>query len=382
MKRNDVILRLALKDKRNISADYYQKIEGTNMQDITISNSATYNTEVILSTSSIEVKDQSSKQIENPIDDTSTDSSSDSERHRSIKISDDSETEDNVGNQANFKATPAATSSVSTLYSSLDDTIPDTKKRSRKRVAKPTEWLQNKCKILRNAGSAYVTLKTKVKKDARKIKPPCSERCRLKCKEEFSEIDREAVFKEFWELKNINRQRHFINRHMAPIKRKYRYTTTQKGRQLNHAFYLTKMGCQIQICKTFFMNTIDINNRVIQTVIKKRTFAGSVEEDKRGKHHSHHKLPIADCVKESIRNHVNSIPRIESYYWRQQTAREFIEGRKTIADLHCEDVKECGLNNRPHSNYVKRIGSAVAKSLLHCWLRLRHCIALGLDPNE
>ncbi|CAG4998619.1 unnamed protein product [Parnassius apollo] len=151
------------------------------------------------------------------------------EERRSIKISDDSETEDNVGNQANFEATPAATSSVSTLYSSLDDTIPDTKKRSRKRVAKPTEWLQNKCKILRNEGSAYVTLKTKVKKDARKIKPPCSERCRLKCKEKFSEVDREAVFKEFWELKDINRKRDFNNRHMAPIKRKYRYTTTQKG---------------------------------------------------------------------------------------------------------------------------------------------------------
>ncbi|CAK1581384.1 unnamed protein product [Parnassius mnemosyne] len=429
MKRNDVILRLALKDKRNIPADSFdhQKIGGTNLQesreksdfdiidnlsetgkidfdipqcnlaranqdfianfdlpndlqtqsekyDLTISNSATYNTEVIPSTSSIEVKDQSSKQIEKPIDDSSTDSSSDTEstcssdsssstsnedsddsvkdpdfqikERRSIKISDDSETEDNVGNQA----TPAATSSVSTLYSNLDDTIPDTKKRSRKRVAKPTEWLQNKCKILRNAGSAYVTLKTKVKKDARKIKPPCSERCRLKCKEKFSEVDREAVFKEFWELKDINRQRDFINRHMAPIKRKYRYTTTQKGRQLNHAFYLTKMGCQIQICKTFFMNTIDINNRVIQTVIKKRTSAGFVEEDKRGKHHSHHKLP--ECVKESIRNHINSIPRIESHYLRQQTAREFIEGGKTIADLHREYVEECGLNNRPHSNYV------------------------------
>ena len=81
---------------------------------------------------------------------------------------------------------------------------------------------------------------------------------------------------------------------MAPIKRKYRYATTQKGRQLNNAFYLTKMGCQIQICKTFFMNTIDINNRVIQTVVKKRTSAGSVEEDKRGKHFNHHKLP--NCV--------------------------------------------------------------------------------------
>ncbi|CAG4959319.1 unnamed protein product [Parnassius apollo] len=294
MKLNDVILRLAIKDKRNIPVNYYQKIGGTNLQesreksdfdiidnlsetgkidydipqcnlvranqdfiavpeaeknktrinssknttefetllspsehfksypiekvnfvlpndlqtqcekyDITISNSATYNTEMIPSTSSIEVKDQntSNSTSNEDSDDSVKDPDFQIEERRSIKISDDSETEDNVGSQANFEATPAATSSVSTLYLGLDDTIPDTKKRSRKRVAKPIEWLQNKCKILRNAGSAYVTLKTKVKKDSRKIKPPCSERCRLKCKEKFSEADSEAVLKSSRNLK-------------------------------------------------------------------------------------------------------------------------------------------------------------------------------------
>ncbi|CAG4976630.1 unnamed protein product [Parnassius apollo] len=294
MKRNDVILRLALKDKRNIPANYYQRIGGTNLQESReksnfdiidnlsetgkidfdipqcnlvranqdfmavpeaesekenrtriISNKNTTEFETLLSPSEhfksypiekvnfvlpndlqtqCEKYDTSNSTSNEDSDDSVKDPDFQIEERRSIKISDDSETEDNVGNQANFEATPAATSSVSTLYLSLDDTIPDTKKRCRKRVAKPIEWLQNKCKILRNVGSAYVTLKTKVKKDARKIKPPCSERCRLKCKEKFSEADREAVFKEFWELKDINRQRDFINRHMAPIKRKFYIT--------------------------------------------------------------------------------------------------------------------------------------------------------------
>ncbi|CAG5058572.1 unnamed protein product [Parnassius apollo] len=304
MKRNDVILLLALKDKRNIPADYFQKIGGTNLQesrekldfdiiynlsetgkidfDIPQCNLARANQdfiavpeaesekenktrinssknttefETLLSPSEhfksypiekfifdlpndlqtqCEKYDTSNSTSNEDSDDSVKDPDFQIEERRSIKISDDSETEDKVGNQANFEATPAATYSVSTLYSSLDDTIPDTKKRTRKRVAQPTEWLQNKCKILINTGSAYVTLKTKVKKDARKIKPPRSERCQLKCKEKFSEVDREAAFKEFWELKDINRQRDFINMHMAPIKRKYRYTTTQKGNQIMH----------------------------------------------------------------------------------------------------------------------------------------------------
>lgn len=336
--------------------------------------------EILPSTSGQSSKDQSSQKNQKRTDDSTTDCSSDSEstsssdsssttlnedsddsvkdpdfeieQSRSCAISKDSETEDDINNSNNF-ADPSSSSisRVTTSNSHPDDTpIPDTKKRTRKRVAQPTEWKQNKRKILRNAGCAYVTLKTKVQKDARKIKPPCSERCKLKCQEKLTEQDREAFFQDFWGLKDINRQRDFISRHMTPIQRKYRYTTTQKGRQLNNAFYFTKMGQQIRICKTFFMNTLDINNRVIQTVVKKRKDTGLVEEDKRGKHHGHHKLP--DGIKESIRNHINSIPRIESHYLRQQTTREFIEGGKTISDLHRDYVEECKRNNKPHGNYV------------------------------
>ncbi|CAG4947763.1 unnamed protein product [Parnassius apollo] len=64
------------------------------MKHITISNSATYNTEVIPSTSSIEVKDQSSKQIEKPIDDLSTDFSSDTESTCSSDTSNSTSNED------------------------------------------------------------------------------------------------------------------------------------------------------------------------------------------------------------------------------------------------------------------------------------------------
>lgn len=161
--------------------------------------------------------------------------------------------------------------------------------RRKKQIARPSEWLdtQRKRKILRNAGCAYVSSISNTVVPARKLKPPCGERCRVQCGQKITELDRELLFKEYWGLRDINRQREFINKHMLSIKPKYRYTTTKKGRKLNNAFYFTIAEQRIRVCKAFFINTLDISARAIQTVIDKRTSLGTIEEDLRGKHRNH-----------------------------------------------------------------------------------------------
>lgn len=69
----------------------------------------------------------------------------------------------------------------------------------------------------------------------------------------------------------------------------------------------------------------------------------------RGKHGQHYH--IDDNIKDDIRSHINSIPRIESHYCRCNTTREFIEGGKTVASLHKDYVDLCKENNKPHANY-------------------------------
>lgn len=88
---------------------------------------------------------------------------------------------------------------------------------------------------------------------------------------------------------------------------------------------------------------------VISTVIKKQNEIGVVELDRQGKHNTHPK--ISDAVKDSIRSHINSIPRMESHYLRKQTSKEFIEGGKTIADLHRDYVRQCEVEGKPSANY-------------------------------
>lgn len=101
------------------------------------------------------------------------------------------------------------------------------------------------------------------------------------------------------------------------------------------------------------MATLDINDRVVRTVFNKREL-GFVEVDKRGKHGNHKK--IDESIKKSVRDHIQSIPRIESHYIRKKSNREFIDVGKCIADLYEDYKTEClkqGLPAAHHEMYAK-----------------------------
>lgn len=91
-----------------------------------------------------------------------------------------------------------------------------------------------------------------------------------------------------------------------------------------------------------FMSTLAINTRVIRTVIEKqeKSSCGIIEAEMRGKHNKHKGVPAV--IKEGVRSHINSIPKVESHYCRAQTKREYIEGTKTIAEFH-RDYKLYGI---------------------------------------
>lgn len=82
---------------------------------------------------------------------------------------------------------------------------------------------------------------------------------------------------------------------------------------------------------------------------KKRTPHGTIVPDARGKHGNHTKVDIE--IKEGVRRHIRSIPRVESHYLRAQTSKEFIDGGKTIADLHRDYQNSCRNENKPSANY-------------------------------
>ena len=158
---------------------------------------------------------------------------------------------------------------------------------------------------------------------AKKVRPPCGDKCRLKCSIKIDERNRQLIFDNYWKLANLQRQREFIIRHTHEIKPKYRYSSTQNLRALNTAFYFVLDGLLIRVCKKIFKSTLDLNDRPIKTALSKKSYSGFIAGELRGKHGNH--PTISSEVKESVRNSINSIPRVESHYLRAQTTREYIQ---------------------------------------------------------
>ncbi|KAJ8928718.1 hypothetical protein NQ314_018683 [Rhamnusium bicolor] len=67
-------------------------------------------------------------------------------------------------------------------------------KNGKKRVAKPEDWHKNKAKRARNSGTSYITSSASRKKfPERKMMPPCTQKCRLKCSTKISEDNRNKI---------------------------------------------------------------------------------------------------------------------------------------------------------------------------------------------
>nr|CAH7766802.1 unnamed protein product [Callosobruchus chinensis] len=223
--------------------------------------------------------------------------------------------------------------------------------RSRKRQRKPSQWKQNKAKIKRNLGQAYKSISSEKEVLARKIKPPCSTKCRLKCFEKIGQSLREELFTKFWDLGDINLQRSFVSSCLVEVVSKYRYTNAENPRGFNHAFYFTLQNEKTRVCKTFFINTLDISDRMVRTVKRKKDSCGFVKQDLRGKHDNHKK--VDERLVQEMVEHIDSIPRIESHYVRASTSREYIDGSKTIQDIYRDFERQQIEKNRPAGKYHK-----------------------------
>ncbi|KAJ8937978.1 hypothetical protein NQ314_011640 [Rhamnusium bicolor] len=112
----------------------------------------------------------------------------------------------------------------------------------------------------------------------------------------------------------------------------------------NNAFNFMKDGEKKRVCKVFFTSTLGITNRSIRTVLSKYK-EGSLGSENRGKHNKHKVVP--DDIKNGIREHISSIPKIESHYTRAHSEKVYIEGGKTITQLYRDYRTECEESEKP-----------------------------------
>ncbi|KAK5647887.1 hypothetical protein RI129_002779 [Pyrocoelia pectoralis] len=178
-------------------------------------------------------------------------------------------------------------------------------KKGKKRLRKIENWSRVKAKRLRNSGKSYVSRTGKVMQ-AKKMGPPCLEKCILSCSNKVSEEYRAQIFKDYWDMASLQRQRDFLGSCIEPLQLKYRRITSGLPRKPNCAFYFIINGEKTRVCKTLLINTLGITERTIRTVIESRASGNGITDEE---------------VVQSVRDHINSIPRVESHYLRKDTTR-------------------------------------------------------------
>lgn len=215
------------------------------------------------------------------------------------------------------------------------------KKRSRKRQKNPNEWKQAMSKRLKNSGQEYTSKRGKVV-PAKSMLPPCKDKCRLTCSTKISPEMRKNIFDAYWELGTHQRQRDFLAscvKKVQPAIRRIRVAvgnpcSYKTPRLPNSAYYFMVNGKEVRVCKIFLLNTLSIGEKTLRNVVDKipdnPLFMAAT--DNRGKHGKNCKLS-AEAI-QSVRDHINSIPRTESHFLRAQTSREYIDGSLTVAELH------------------------------------------------
>ncbi|CAH1108983.1 unnamed protein product [Psylliodes chrysocephalus] len=134
-------------------------------------------------------------------------------------------------------------------------------------------------------------------------------------------------------------------------------TYTESDNDYVAAFYFTINDNRIRVCKAFFKATLDITDQPIRTALIKETESGFLDGDKRGRHGNQPKVDPE--IKDSVRNFINAILRIESHYLRAQTAHE--QGKANLVDAYNLHQKDKELSRKEkEANKINVNGSHVA----------------------
>ena len=172
----------------------------------------------------------------------------------------------------------------------------------------------------------------------------CTSSCKFKCSKSISEIEHKNIFTQFWAL-NQQEQKHFFNA-TTERKRKERCRTKKgKDSRKNFSYYYYFMidEARYRVCKEFYLSTLDISCRRISYFHETKDQESSTPSTtKWGKHP---KKKLHDECKQSVRDHINAIPRIESHYCRSVTKKEYFEGSLNLQKLYELYIPFCKTKN-------------------------------------
>ena len=216
--------------------------------------------------------------------------------------------------------------------------VTDRAKKGRTRIQ---TFSRSENKKRRNSGLSYERRSTTQKVDAKTMKGLCGCK-RLKCHSIISEDRRKLVFNFYWGLEDITKQRQFIiNSVIKPTKARYTLKSHTSRRKDSLKYHFCLDNNKVEVCKQFFLNTLAISERTVQTAFKKSK-NGMVEDDHRGK--TKHNNEAMQQRKEDLRRHILSFPLVPSHYCRSSSNLLYLLCELTLSKMYSLYTEQCQHN--------------------------------------
>ena len=146
---------------------------------------------------------------------------------------------------------------------------------TRNRQRHPTSWKSSVRKKLRQSGKEYVDSRGKIQK-AREIKTTknCA-RCRFKCSQNVSELERKSLFDDFWAMDDYQKM-HFYSKTTTCQTAKRKRTQAESSRKnKSFMYYLPCDEQNVRVCKDFYLDTLAISPTRINNFHRKKQDIGS-----------------------------------------------------------------------------------------------------------
>ncbi|XP_065650615.1 uncharacterized protein LOC136078746 [Hydra vulgaris] len=215
---------------------------------------------------------------------------------------------------------------------------------TRKRKRDPSSWKKEIRKTLRQSGQQYVGSNNKIQRG--KFIKDCKRDhtvCRFKCKIKISVTDEETLHKQHWILNDQEKRLFYSQTTIVENKKRCHLAENPKLKKKSYSYYFIVSDELIRVCKEFYLCTLDIDEKRIRNhhSTKNKT-TGTPQQYKRGKVPSQ---TVPNSIKDSVRKHIQSIPRIDSHYCRKSTNKEYIQENLNMTILYEKYCEKCVLDN-------------------------------------
>ena len=189
----------------------------------------------------------------------------------------------------------------------------------------------------KNKGESYTTSKGQ-NIQSKKIKPGCTRNCPLKCCENVTLEERENIFKSYWGSGSFDTQRNYIAQNVLSVPPKKVGSNNRRERK-PRAYFLTLENKRVQVCRTFFLNTLSVTEKTVNCTIKKKIKSAIPLSDGRGKGFSGNEVGTPELDK--VRKHIEKFPCVESHYCRQSTKRKYLASHLSVKKMYEMYKSEC-----------------------------------------